>query len=96
MDRRKAQAGVIEVDLTTSLAAQMATMTLLLKTTALNNGGMIGPAVEMNVMNQVVAVSCVQCGEAHLYHMCPHNSQSVCYVQNSPYNPSWRNHLNFS
>lgn len=35
-----------------------------------------------------------------MYNICPHNSQSVCYVQNSryseTYNPSWNNHPNFS
>lgn len=43
--------GMIEADVATSLAAQMATVTSLLKTMALNNGGMVGPATQMIAMN---------------------------------------------
>lgn len=86
---------MIKADIATSLAAQMARMTLLLKTMASDNGGIIGPVAQMNVMNQVVAVIC-----GHLYDMCLHNPQLVCYVQNNPYskayNPNWMNHPNFS
>lgn len=71
MDRRKAQARMIKAVVAMSLVAQMATMISLLKTMALNNEGMAGPAAQMNAMNQVVAVSCVQYGESHLYDMCP-------------------------
>lgn len=94
------QAGVIEANVVTSLAEQMATVTSLLNTIALNNhGGTVGFAAPINALNQVVAVSYVQCEEAHLYNMCPHNPQSICYVQNNPcgktYNLGWRNHPNF-
>ena len=78
----------------------MATMTSLLKTIALNDqGGSIVAVNAMNAVSPIVDVSCVQCGEGHLYGMCPYNPQSVCDVQNNPYsktyNPDWRNHSNF-
>lgn len=40
-DRRRKQAGMLETDVLTNLLAQMATMTYLLKTIALNNQGII-------------------------------------------------------
>lgn len=99
MDRRKAQAGVIESDVATSLAAQMATVTLLLKIIALNNNsGTTSSTTMINTLNQVAALSCVQRGETHLYDMCPYNLQFVCYVQNNSYsktyNWGWRSHPN--
>ncbi|WP_217833202.1 hypothetical protein, partial [Picosynechococcus sp. PCC 7002] len=90
----------IETDATSNLSAQIANMTSLLQTIALNNqGGTVASMDAMNTVNATASVSCVQCGEGHLYDMCPYNPQSVCYVQNNPYaktyNPGWRNHLNF-
>lgn len=51
--------GTIEVDVTTSLAAHMATLTSLLKTMALNNGALAGNANQLNALNQVAAISYV-------------------------------------
>lgn len=52
IDKRKAQAEVIEADVATSLAAQMAMVTSLLKTIALNNhSGTIGSAAPINTLN---------------------------------------------
>lgn len=50
----------------------MATVTSLFKTIALNNnGGMTSFTTLINALNEVAAVSCVQCGEADLYDMLP-------------------------
>lgn len=51
MDRRKAQIGLIEADVVTNLTAQIAIVTSLLKTMALNNSEMVDPAAQMNTMN---------------------------------------------
>ena len=98
--RRRMQAKMLDTDVATSLAAQMATMTYLLKTIALNNqGGSVATVNAMNAASPTASVSCVQCSEGHLYDMCPYNPQSVYYVQNNPYgktyNLGWRNHPNF-
>lgn len=100
MDKRRSQARMIDTDATSNLSAQIANMTSLLQTIALNNqGGTVASMDAMNTVNTTASVSCVQCGEGHLYDMCPYNPQSVCYVQNNPYsktyNPGWRNHPNF-
>lgn len=77
-DRRRAQARMIEADVATSLMTQMAIVTSLLKTMALNNNSkMIGPAAQMNAMNQFAAISCVQCGEVHLL-ICAHTTHNLC------------------
>ena len=43
----------------------------------------------MNTVNATASVNCVQCGEGHLYDMCPYNPQSFCYVQNNPYSKTY-------
>ena len=51
---------MIETDVATGLAAQIATMTSLLKAIALNNqGGTVGPAYSINALSSMAAVSCV-------------------------------------
>lgn len=58
-------------------------------------------------VNLVAEVSCVYCGEGHLFDNCRRNLASVNYVgsfikqnQDNPYsntyNPEWRQHPNFS
>ncbi|KAH9657995.1 hypothetical protein KPL70_023310 [Citrus sinensis] len=56
-------------------------------------------------VNLVAEVSCVYCGEGHLFDNCPGNLTSVNYMgsfnkqnQDNPYsnNPGWRQHPNFS
>lgn len=49
MDRRKTQTRMVEADVALSLAAQMATVTSLLKTMAINNDTL--NVAQMNVMN---------------------------------------------
>ncbi|XP_062118728.1 uncharacterized protein LOC133832394 [Humulus lupulus] len=49
-------------------------------------------------------ISCVYCGEGHTFDNCPSNPAAVCYMGNqnrngpysNSYNPSWRQHPNFS
>ena len=59
------------------------------------------------VVKQVPELSCVYCGEEHLFDNCPGNPASVNYVgnfnqqsQNNPYsntyNSGWKQHPNFS
>ena len=54
-------------------------------------------------VNQVADVSCIYCGEGHLFDNCPGNPALVNYVgnfnrqnKNNPYsntyNPGWRQH----
>lgn len=61
-------------------------------------------AIEQNIF-QVSFISCVYCGEGHLYDNCLNNPASVNYVGNynrgnnpysNTYNLGWRQHLNFS
>ena len=58
-------------------------------------------------VNQTYDMSCVYCGEAHLFDNCPSNPASVNYMgsfnrQNqdnlylNTYNPGWRQHPNVS
>ena len=58
-------------------------------------------------VNQISDMSCVYCGEGHLFDNCPGNPASVNYMgsfnrqnQDNPYsntyNPGWRQHPNFS
>lgn len=55
---------------------------------------------QVNVVNQVAAISFVGCGELHMFEMCPQNPQSVCFIRNNlysnTYNPGWQNHPTFS
>ncbi|XP_062080324.1 uncharacterized protein LOC133785081 [Humulus lupulus] len=49
-------------------------------------------------------ISCVYCGEGHTFDNCPSNPTAVCFMGNqnrngpysNSYNPSWRQHPNFS
>ncbi|XP_060974037.1 uncharacterized protein LOC133039215 [Cannabis sativa] len=96
-------AGVLEVDAITTLTAQMASMTNVLKNLSIGNAKNIQPAAAI----QSDDVSCVFCGEGHAFEKCPSNPQSVCYMANqnfnrnngafsNSYNQSWKNHPNFS
>lgn len=73
---------MVEVDVASSLATQVATVTTLLKTIALDNGALNGIANQMNAMNQV-QLSAASNATILMYDMCPHNPQSMCYVQNN-------------
>ncbi|KAH9658480.1 hypothetical protein KPL70_023512 [Citrus sinensis] len=89
--------GVHNVDTLTALSAQVTSLTRMVKamTTA--------PVT----VNQISDVSCVYCGEGHLFDNCPGNLTSINYVgsfnrqnQDNPYsnnyNSGWRHHPNFS
>ncbi|KAH9770702.1 hypothetical protein KPL71_012459 [Citrus sinensis] len=88
---------VHNIDALTALSAQVTSLTNMMKvmTTA--------PAS----INLVAEISCVYCGEEHLFDNCPGNPTSVNYVgifnkqnQDNPYsntyNTGWRQHPNFS
>ncbi|XP_062103150.1 uncharacterized protein LOC133814170 [Humulus lupulus] len=94
-------AGVLEVDALTTLAAQMALMTNILKNMSM--GGNVQPAAAI----QSAEVSCVYCGDGHTFENCPSNPASVFYMGNqnsnrnnnpysNTYNPAWRHHPNLS
>ncbi|XP_038902511.1 uncharacterized protein LOC120089170 [Benincasa hispida] len=99
-ERRKAESAIIPVDIMTTLAAQMATVTSLLQMMAINHGTLSQGAAQDNTLAQVAVISCAQCGEGHSVEMCPSNPQAVYSIQNNPYNntynPGWRNHPNFN
>ncbi|XP_062089610.1 uncharacterized protein LOC133796144 [Humulus lupulus] len=93
--------GVLEVDALTALTAQMASMTNTLKNMSLGNN--IQPAATI----QSGDISCVYCGDGHMFENCPSNPAAVCYVGNqkfnrnsgpysNSYNPAWRQHPNLS
>ena len=93
-------AGVLEVDALTTLTAQMASMTNILKNMSIGN---VQPAAAI----QSSEVSCVFCGNGHIYENCPSNPESVMYMGNqnfnrnsgtfsNSYNPAWKNHPNLS
>lgn len=81
MDRHKAHIRMIEANVASSLVAYMAIVTSLLKIMALNNGALTGNVAQMNAINQVAVVTCVQCSDPHMYDMCPHNLQLVCSAE---------------
>ncbi|XP_062075192.1 uncharacterized protein LOC133779221 [Humulus lupulus] len=79
----------------------MASMNNILKNLSL--GSNIQPAAAI----QSGDISCVYCGDRHMFENCPSNPAAVCYVgnqnynrNNSPYsnsyNPAWRHHPNLS
>ncbi|XP_062100024.1 uncharacterized protein LOC133805897 [Humulus lupulus] len=96
-------AGILEVDALTTLTAQVSSMTNLFKNMHLR---VVLRMVQPIAMGQVADVSCVYCGDGHVFESCPLNPASVCYVgnqnanRNNPYsnsyNPRWRQHRNFS
>ncbi|XP_062076849.1 uncharacterized protein LOC133781782 [Humulus lupulus] len=67
-------ARVLEVDALTALTAQMASMTNILKNLSL--GGNIQPAAAI----QSGDISCVYCGNGHMFENSPSNPAAVCYV----------------
>ncbi|XP_062114589.1 uncharacterized protein LOC133825695 [Humulus lupulus] len=94
-------AGVLEVDALTALTGQMASMTNIMKNLSLGNN--IQPAAAI----QSGDISCVYCGDGHMFENCPSNPAVVCYVGNqnfnrnsgpysNSYNPAWRQHPNLS
>ena len=94
LNARKA-AGLHEVDAITALSAQVSSLTNMIKTMNMSAG--------VNSV-QAVGVTCVYCGEGHVYDDCPSNPVSACYVGNfnrnnpylAPYNQGLRQHPNFS
>ncbi|XP_038885789.1 uncharacterized protein LOC120076081 [Benincasa hispida] len=84
----------------TTLVAQMATLTSLLQTMAINQGHLFQSEVQANALTQVAVISYIQCREGHLVEVYPLNPQFVYSIHNEPfgntYNPGWRNHQNFS
>ena len=66
-------AGVYELDLLTSLSAQVSTLTNMVKTMGMTQGAQ---------SLQLAAISCVYCGEGHVFDQCPSNPESACYVGN--------------
>ncbi|XP_062119801.1 uncharacterized protein LOC133834258 [Humulus lupulus] len=91
-------AGVLEVDALTSLAAQVSSISNMLK--GMNTGQPMGSPP----MGQLEEVSCVYCGDGHIFDNCPSNPASVFYmgnqnrndVQLNSFNQSWRKHPNLS
>ncbi|KAH9680322.1 hypothetical protein KPL71_026505 [Citrus sinensis] len=89
--------GVHNVDALTALSAQVTSLTKIV------NAMTTAPAT----VNQISDMSCVYCGEGHLFDNCPGNLASINYMgsfnrqnQDNPYsnthNPRWRQHPNFS
>ncbi|XP_060974163.1 uncharacterized protein LOC133039315 [Cannabis sativa] len=78
-------------------------MTNVLKNLSIGNAKNIQPAAAI----QSDDVSCVFCGEWHVFEKCPSNPESVCYMGNrnfnrnngafsNSYNQAWKNHPNLS
>ncbi|KAJ9535162.1 hypothetical protein OSB04_un001759 [Centaurea solstitialis] len=88
----KRAAGIHEVDAITALSAQLSSMANMIKT--LTNG---------QEVQQVASTpeETIRGGE-HGFANCPHNTESVSYIQNqaktygNTYNASWKNHPGFS
>ncbi|KAH9679448.1 hypothetical protein KPL71_026137 [Citrus sinensis] len=88
---------VHNVNALTALSAQVTSLTKMIKAMT------IAPAT----VNQIYDMSCIYCGEGHLFDNCPGNPASVNYVGNfnrqnqdnlysNTYNPGWRQYSNFS
>ncbi|KAA3487116.1 Retrotransposon gag protein [Gossypium australe] len=90
-------AGVHEVDTLASLAAQVSSMSSMLKTIIVNgfNGNLSGQQP-----NQFKNISCEYCGDGHFFENFPSNQESNYYMgnqnwngpQSNFYNSSWQNH----
>ncbi|XP_062089707.1 uncharacterized protein LOC133796249 [Humulus lupulus] len=96
-------AGIHDVDALTSLAAQVSSISNMLKTINMRMNQSVGQPMGTQ-FGQMENISCVYCGEGHTFDNCPSNPAAVCYMgnqnRNSPYsnsyNPSWRQHPNLS
>ncbi|XP_062093730.1 uncharacterized protein LOC133799745 [Humulus lupulus] len=95
--------GIHDVDSITSLVAQWSSISIIPKT--MNMGMNQSMRLPMGTqMGQMESISCVYCGEGHTFDNCPSNPVVVCYMGNqnrngpysNSYNPSWRQHPNFS
>ncbi|KAK4260714.1 hypothetical protein QN277_003793 [Acacia crassicarpa] len=92
-------AGVHELDAMTALAAQVSSLTHIVK-------GLTLPS--SNTSLQPSQVACVYCGGEHLSSQCSANPESINFINNfskgsntnnpylKTYNPGWRQHPNFS
>ncbi|XP_038889363.1 uncharacterized protein LOC120079279 [Benincasa hispida] len=67
-ERRRNDNAIVPLDTMTTLAAQMAAVTSLLQTMALNQGALSQISAQPNAPAQVAAISCVQCGGGHANH----------------------------
>ncbi|XP_062100375.1 uncharacterized protein LOC133806271 [Humulus lupulus] len=96
-------AGIHDVDAITSLAAQVSSISNMLKTMNMGMNQSMGQPMGTQ-MGHMENISCVYCGEGHTFDNCPSNPAAVCYMGNqnrtgpysNSYNPSWRQHPNFS
>ncbi|XP_062100331.1 uncharacterized protein LOC133806221 [Humulus lupulus] len=95
-------AGIHDVDAITSLAAQVSSISNMLKTMNMGMNQSMGQPMGTQ-MGQMESISCVYCGEGHTFDNCPSNLATVCYMGNqnrngpysNSYNPSWGQHPNF-
>ncbi|KAH9716568.1 hypothetical protein KPL71_021504 [Citrus sinensis] len=90
-------AGVHNIDAITALSTQVTSLTNMVK--VMTTG--------FAAVKQVAELSCVYCGDEHVFDKCPRNPTSVNYIGNfnrqpqnnrysSTYNPGWKQHPNFS
>ncbi|XP_062104400.1 uncharacterized protein LOC133815598 [Humulus lupulus] len=92
-----------DVDALTYLAAQVSSISNMLKTMNMAMNQSMGQPMGSQ-MGQMENISCVYYGEGHTFDNCPSNLAVVCYMGNqnrngpysNSYNPSWRQHPNFS
>ncbi|KAA3461486.1 hypothetical protein EPI10_028052 [Gossypium australe] len=88
--------GAIELDAITSLTAQVSSLTNMIKT--------LKRLVVVQEMKEV-GLTCVYCGEDHVFDEFTSNPASLCYMGNfnrkdnpysNTYNPIWKQHPSFS
>ncbi|XP_062100056.1 uncharacterized protein LOC133805925 [Humulus lupulus] len=95
--------GIHDVDAITSLAAQVSSISNMLKTMNMEMNQSMGQPMGTQ-MGHMESISCVYYGEGHTFDNCHSNPAAVCYMGNkntngpysNSYNPSWRQHPNFS
>ncbi|XP_062104029.1 uncharacterized protein LOC133815176 [Humulus lupulus] len=96
-------AGIHDVDAITSLAAQVSSISNMLKIMNIGMNQSVGKPMGTQ-FGKMENISCVYCGEGHTFDNCPSNPAVVCYMENqnrndpysNSYNPSWRQHPKFS
>ncbi|XP_062103056.1 uncharacterized protein LOC133814058 [Humulus lupulus] len=99
----KKVADIHNVDAITSLASQVSSISNMLKTMNMGMNQSMGQPMGTQ-MGHMENISCVYCGEGHTFDNCPSNPTTVCCIRNqnrngpysNSYNPSWRQHPNFS
>ncbi|XP_038889341.1 uncharacterized protein LOC120079252 [Benincasa hispida] len=89
-ERRKAETAIVPVETMTTLAAQMATVTSILQSMAINQGAIASQSAQPVALAHVAVIGCVNCGGAHGAEGCPLNLQQSGLEESSELRLGWQ------